>query len=293
MEIDSSQLTSLITGTLNEIIGNLFSSISNNIYSIMDDITFISEQILSDPNFQKILGSSSSDGILLIANSLLLGFIIYYAIRLFFSYYHQSQIQRPYQFLVRIFLIGIFMNSSYFICEKIIALNHILSSSIRNLGEILFQKNICFSSLISELNAIINIQSQNFDLFSFDGILKCLCYFGLVNLLFSYSLRYIMVQVFVLICPFSILSLSISSTTWFFKAWYKTFFSLLILQSFIAIILLIIFSFNFNENLISKFLYIGGLYSLIKANLYIKELIGGISTEFTVNLTNIKNLLKS
>ena len=164
MEIDSTQLTDLITGTLNEIIDNLFSSISNNIYSIMDDITFISEQILSDPNFQKILGSSSSDGILLIANSLLLGFIIYYAIRLFFSYYHQSQIQRPYQFLVRIFLIGIFMNSSYFICEKIIALNHILSSSIRNLGEILFQKSICFSSLISELNAIINIQSQNFDL---------------------------------------------------------------------------------------------------------------------------------
>ena len=84
MEIDSTQLTDLITGTLNEIIDNLFSSISNNIYSIMDDITFISEQILSDPNFQKILGSSSSDGILLIANSLLLGFIIYYAIRLFF-----------------------------------------------------------------------------------------------------------------------------------------------------------------------------------------------------------------
>ena len=83
------------------------------------------------------------------------------------------------------------------------------------------------------------------------------------------------------------------STSWFFKTWFKTFLSLLLLQSFVSIILIIIFSLDFNnKNLFSKFLYIGGIYALSKANLYIKELIGGISTDLNTNFYNFKSNLK-
>ena len=110
-----------------------------------------------------------------------------------------------------------------------------------------------------------------------------------MNLVFTYSLRYILIKVFILITPFAILSLINQSTSWFFKTWFRSIFSLLIIQSFVSLILLITFSINStNTNILNKLLYIGSLYAITKANFYIKELIGGISTNVSSNL----NLLK-
>ena len=82
-----------------------------------------------------------------------------------------------------------------------------------------------------------------------------------------------------------------NSTSWFFKTWFKTIFSLLLQQSFISIILLIIFSFNYSSNdTISKLMYIGGIYALVRANSYMQHLIGGISTDISNNF-NISNKL--
>ena len=83
----------------------------------------------------------------------------------------------------------------------------------------------------------------------------------------SYSFRYILIKVFVLIAPFAILSNSLNSTSWFFKSWIKNLFSLLFIQIIVSIILLILFSMNFSSgNLAIKFIYVGGLFALIKAN---------------------------
>ena len=81
--MEQSNITQIIIDTINTILGNLFSSIDNNLYSVLDKITFINSDIITDKNFENIFGTSTSNGILLIANSLLLGFILYYA--LFFS----------------------------------------------------------------------------------------------------------------------------------------------------------------------------------------------------------------
>ena len=74
-------VTQIIINTINTIFENLFASIDNNLYSVLDDITFISSDILTDKNFEKIFGTSTSNGILLIANSLLFGFLLYYSIQ--------------------------------------------------------------------------------------------------------------------------------------------------------------------------------------------------------------------
>ena len=39
-------------------------------------------------------------------------------------------------------------------------------------------------------------------------------------------------------------------------------------------------------------MYIGGIYALSKSNLYLRELIGGISTDVNANLSAIKTNLK-
>ena len=85
---NNSNVTTIIIETINTILQNLFSSIDNSLYSILDDITFISSDIINDSYFEKILGTSSSNGVLLIANSLLFGFVLYYSIMYIFSHFH-------------------------------------------------------------------------------------------------------------------------------------------------------------------------------------------------------------
>lgn len=282
-------ITDIIINTINSIINGLFSSIDNNIYSVLDEITFINSDILNNSYFERIFGTSSSNGILLIANSLLVGFVLYYAANLILANFSITQVQSPLSFIFKTIIFGVLMNSSFFICEQIVNLNSYISIAIQNLGKYIFNMEVNFSSLINIINSNVLVDST-LNIFTFDGLIKSLMSISLFTLLFSYSLRYVMVKVFILISPFAFLSLSNFSTSWFFKSWFRGFLSLLILQSLVSIILLIIFSFNYNDSdIFSKLIYIGGIYALIRANSYIKSLIGGISTEVSVNMANLKN----
>ncbi len=291
--MEQSNITEIIINTINTILGNLFNSIDNNLYSLLDDITFISSDILNDKNFDKIFGSSTSNGILLIANSLLLGIILYFSFRLLISHFTYSQIEKPHSFLLKLIMCGICMNFSYFLISQFLDIFSNISLAIRNLGESLFNKNICFSELILDINTNISVDISSINIFSLDGLIKSTMTFSLLNLVFSYAFRYVLIKVFILLSPFAILSNSLVSTSWFFKSWFKNLFSLLFIQIIISIVLLILFSIEYSSsNLFSKFIYLGGLYCLIKANSFIREFIGGISTEISQNVNNFSKLLK-
>lgn len=286
-------MTETIANSINGLFGNLFSSIDNNIYLILDEITFINTDIFTDSFFQKIFGTNSYNGILLICNSLLISFIIFYCIKLLYSYLTFTTIEKPFQFLFKLLIFGILMNSSLFICEQIVNINSLISLAIREIGENIFNTNINFTEIIKKINTVIVIGNNDFNLFSMDGIIKSFLSVELINLLFTYSLRYILVKIFILISPFAFLSLISNTSNWFFKSWFRGFLSILIIQIFVSIILLIIFSINIDSNnILLKLLYLSSLYALTKANIYIKELIGGISTTFSNSVFTIKNLLK-
>lgn len=288
-----SNITETIINTINTIFSTLFSSIDNNIYSILDKLTFIDTDIINNSIIDKLLGSNLSNSLLAITNALLFGFSIYYCVKLLYSHFTYTQIEKPYQFVFKLLIFAICINSSYFICEQIININYLISGSIKEIGKNIFHTDICFNNLILNLNSIISIESDSFNIFSVDGILKGFISFGLFNLVFSYALRYIMIKVFILISPFAFLTLTNYSTSWFFKSWLRNFIGLLLLQSLIAFILLIVFSIDYNStDLFSKFLYIGGIYALSRANTYIRELIGGISTDISNAFGSIKGLVK-
>lgn len=291
MENTSTDINSIIISIINSLFSSLFSSIDNNIYSLLDDITFIDTSIISDNIFRNILGTSSNAGILIIANTLLFGLILYYSISRLISYFTGSKIQSSQSFVFRAVIFGIFMNSSYFICEQIINLISLLSLSIRNIGEIIYGKEVCFSTFVDEINSFVSVYNESFNLFSVDGIIKGFISFGLFTLLFSYSLRYILIKVFVLICPFAILFLIYNKTKWIFTSWLKIIISLLLLQILISLILLVCFSFSYSNDMLSKLMYIGCIYALIKANSIIKEFIGGISTNTGNPIANFKYFL--
>lgn len=285
MEQDLS-LTRIIFDSINTIFSQLFSSIDNTIYSVLDDITFIQPNILENTAFKKILGESHLDGLLLICNSLVLGFILYYAINYLISHLTYSKIESPNQFIFKSIIFVALMNSSIWICEQIILIISLISSSICSIGENLFQNPVSFSSFVDIINKNIYISDTSLDIFSFAGIVKSFTSFGLINLVFTYSLRYIMIQVFILLSPFAFLTLINSSSDWFFKTWLKNFVSLLFVQVLISVILVLAFSIElYSDTLFSKLLYIGIIYALIRANNFIKEIFGSISTTVSSNVS--------
>ena len=98
----------------------------------------------------------------------------------------------------------------------------------------------------------------------------------------------------VLLTPFAILSLTNQTTSWFFKTWFRTIFSLLLQQSFVSLVLLLIFSVDLSSTeIFSKLICIGGMYALIRANYYMRTLIGGISTDVSNNLNISSSMLKN
>ena len=290
MENAGVNIVQAITETINNLFSNLFSSIDNSLYSILDDLLFINSDILENKYIEKIFGSSTS-GLLLICNSLLIGFCIYYGFKLLLSYITFSEVQRPNQFIFKLFLCALSMNCSLFIVQIIINFISNLSLAIREVGEIVFNKNICLATFIQEINSTIYIENSTLDLFTIAGLSKSLISIGLLNLAISYSLRYVMIKVFIFLSPFAFISLINSSTSWIFKSWLKLFLSMLILQIVVPIILLIAFTMDSNSSdMFSKLIYIGTIYSLIKSNSYVREFMGGLSTDVNVGISRFKNL---
>lgn len=284
----STNITQTIIDTINSIFETLFASIDNNLYSVLDQITFVNSDILNDQNFEKLFGTSTSNGILLIANSLLLGFILYYGFKYLMSHITYHKVDSPFSFIIKIVLFGICMNFSFFIVQMILDLNSNISLAIRSLGENLFGKEISFSELINTINTNVAVDTNSLNIFSVDGLIKSTLSLSLLSLVFSYSLRYIMIKVFVLLAPFAFISLSLDSTSWFFKSWLKNLFSLLFIQIIVSLVLLILFSLDYSEtNLFNKFVYVGGVYALIRANTFVRQFIGGISTEVSQSVKSL------
>lgn len=185
------------------------------------------------------------------------------------------------------------MNFSYFILEQLLDINSYITLAIRDLGNQLFGKSICFSELISIINSSVSVDNSSLNIFSLDGLLKATMSMSLLGLVFSYSLRYVMVKIFILISPFAILSKSSSSLSWFFKSWAKNLFSLLFIQIIVSMLLLILFSMKYDSsNLFTKFVYIGGIYALLQVNSFVREFIGGVSTNVAHSVNNFIGLRK-
>ncbi|HBC84874.1 MAG TPA: hypothetical protein DCZ30_05615, partial [Clostridiales bacterium] len=152
MNSSSVNITEIIANSINSLFSNLFSSIDNNIYLILDEITFINTDIFRDSFFQKIFGTNSYSGILLICNSLLISFIIFYCVKLLYSHLTFTTIEKPFQFLFKLLIFGILMNSSLFICEQVVNINSLISLAIREIGENIFSTNINFTEIIKKIN---------------------------------------------------------------------------------------------------------------------------------------------
>lgn len=238
--------------------------------------------------FNKLLNPNGGGTIIYLTDALLFGFSLYYVSRLLYSNYVEISIEKPYQFIFKLLIFSFIINFSYFIFDQLLNINFLISSSIQEIGKSALNCDITFSNLISKLNSRISLNNNSFDLFSFDGILKSITSAGLLNLLLAYSVRYILIQFFIISFPLIFLTLLNSSTSWIFKSWIRCFLSLLFLQIFVPFILIIIFSIDDSN----KIIFLASIYALTKTNSYIREIFGGINVDFSNNISGLLSHFK-
>lgn len=273
-------------------LANLLSSINTNVTEFLDRLIFINSDVTL--NLINVLGKNSYSGINLICNSLIYGFLLYYAFSYLLSHLTFAQIESPHQFIFKLILCVFALNASLVLCSGLIFIFSYVSNMIRELGNYLLGVDVSFTGLISNVIPKDYFISNSFSLFSFDGILKASISFGFLSLTISYSIRYIPIKALVILAPFAILSLCSSKTNWFFKSWFKSLLSMLFLQIFVAIILLVCFIVENNgvASLPSQIIHLGMIYTLFKANSFVKEFIGGFGTDVSLNASSLSSFFR-
>jgi hypothetical protein len=291
-EAQEINLVEIIIETINALCNNLFSSIDNTIFPLLDQMVFIKDDILETTYLEKILGNTADRGLLVLSNALLVSFVLYYCVKLMFSHYIGNETEPPYKFFLKSVIYAIVMNCSLFICSQLINLTHYISSFICDLGELIFGKELTFVNIINLLSSSL---PEDFNMFSIDGLITGMLSFSSFALLITFALRYIMVKVLVLLSPFAFLCLINKSTEGFFRSWYKAFLSILFVQILVALILLLPYAIvqDGASSLFNKLLLLGSIYALLKSNQFIKEFIGGIgiSTDFQAGLSGLRSII--
>lgn len=273
LESETVNLTSLICDSLNTIFFKIFSSIDNTVYSSLDNLLFIHSDVLKDSKFQQLLGTDTTNGLLLIANSLIFGIILFFIFHFAISHLTYSRIDSPYQFIFKCVIFIACMNSASWICEKIIDLISLFSDSICEIGYSITGYEIQFSNLIDHINSNLYPSLETFDIFTFDGILKLCSTIGIIYILFTYSVRYMLCKILILISPFAFMSLICNRFDGFFKGWLKQFLILLSMQIFVSLVFVLGFSLEFYAgNTISKLIYFAMIVVIAKCHYRIKEL---------------------
>ena len=273
-------------------LANLLSSINTNVTEFLDRLIFINSDVTL--NLINVLGKNSYSGINLICNSLIYGFLLYYAFSYLLSHLTFAQIESPHQFIFKLILCVFALNASLVLCSGLIFIFSYVSNMIRELGNYLLGVDVSFTGLISNVIPKDYFISNSFSLFNFDGILKASISFGFLSLTISYSIRYILIKTLVILAPFAILSLCSSKTNWFFKSWFKSLLSMLFLQIFVALILLVCFIVENNgvASLPSQIIHLGMIYTLFKANSFVKEFIGGFGTDVSLNASSLSSFFR-
>lgn len=290
--VEQVDIGTIIVDVINSLCQNLFSSIDNAIFPIIDKLVFIKEDIAENTFLERILGTNTNTGLLVLANALLVAFVLYYSIRRFTAFYIGTEVESPYVFFIRSIFVGILMNFSLIICSGLVSFTSQITEFICFLGENIFKQTISFSNLIEIMSTS---PTGNFNTFSLDGILTGATSISSFSLIISFALRYIMIKVLILLSPFAFLCLLNNSTFGFFKSWYKSFLSLLILQIIITLILLLPYAIireDFNSTF-SKLLMLGAIIALLQANQFVKEFMGGIGigTNFQSGVSAIKSMI--
>lgn len=274
-----------IITNLNYLLEKVFKSIEGEIFKTLDKLTIIGPEILKEEPLKNIVFENKVNGLVIIANTLILFFVIYYVFKQLIGIYNGNKIESIYVFIIRIIIVCIIVNFSYYMCEEILNIFGILGESIDTYASDLINRKVTFENL---KDSIINIENIiNTDLVSLDGIIKGIISFGSVSILISFSVRYVTVIFLIIISPLAFVCLSSNLTSGIFNMWVKMLIVNLTLQIGIKLLIFIPLAYKNQNDIIYKIILVGTISLIYKFNIFIKELLARISNE-----NNVKNIFK-
>lgn len=274
-----------IITNLNYLLEKVFKSIEGEIFKTLDKLTIIGPEILKEEPIKNIVFENKVNGLVIIANTLILFFVIYYVFKQLIGIYNGNKIESIYVFIIRIIIVCIIVNFSYYICKEILNIFGILGESIDTYASDVINKKVTFENL---KDSIINIENIiNTDLVSLDGIIKGIISFGSVSILISFSVRYVTVIFLIIISPLAFVCLSSNLTSGIFNMWVKMLIVNLTLQIGIKLLIFIPLAYKNQNDIIYKIILVGTISLIYKFNIFIKELLARISNE-----NNVKNIFK-
>ena len=128
--IDTSQgdvsLAETIFEIINTMFSNLFSSIDNGIYTLLNDIVFLDSSAVITDSIQNIFFSDKFN-LLILANILVGCIFTYKIIKIVISLYTSQDTQFPYIYVIKSVTIIISMNCCLFICQQILEINYLIT----------------------------------------------------------------------------------------------------------------------------------------------------------------------
>ena len=125
----------IILDTINSLCNSLFSSIDESILPELDNLIFLNSDATRTTYMERIFGDSFETGLLTIANSLLVAFVLYYAIKRFTAFYSGTSVENPYQFLVKAVVLAILTMFSLTICTSVLNFTYEVTEFILDLGK--------------------------------------------------------------------------------------------------------------------------------------------------------------
>ena len=264
-----------VISNLNIFSEKVFKVLEKELYEKLDNILNITPDILGKEPLKYLFTEGEINGIIIIANALILFYVLHYIITQIISIYNGKSIENIYQFLIKIVIIGILVNNSYFICELILKIFNGISNGIDIFCKGVVNKDITFTVLKNKIYDINGIEKSDF--ISVEGILKSMISIGSVSLLITLSIRYVTIILLLLISPIAIIALCSNFTSGFSKMWLKTLFINLSMQIFIKLIILIPIVYKDTKSSIYKVILLGSLYLLYKINSFIGNIFSKIS----------------
>ncbi|MEG2348627.1 MAG: hypothetical protein RSB67_03150 [Clostridia bacterium] len=272
-----------ILDNINTIAEKLYKSIEIEVYPILDKIVNIGPKILKEEPLKKIFFENRINGITVIANSLILLFLMYYICTQLLSIYNGNKADNILMFIVKIVIISIVINNSYYICSEILNIFELFSNAI---DEVIF-KSIGKEATFNELKEIIiNIKDiLNSDYISLEGIIKGILSFGSVTVLINFAIRYVTIIFLIIISPIGLACMASELTQEFSKTWFKLFISNLLIQIIVKIIIFIPLAFSKTSDIIYKVILVGAIYMIYRINNFAKEITSKfVSTKSKTNI---------
>jgi hypothetical protein len=225
-----------LISNLNLIAEKLFKSVEGQVYELLDKILIITPEILKEEPLKNIFFENKINGITIIANALILFYLIYYSFTQLLSLYNGNKAENIYSFVIKLIIVSVLVNNSYFICEQILNIFSTFTGTITLFTNELSGKDISFVTLKENILSIKNFMKN--DLLSLDGIIKGIISFGAVSILINFSIRYVTIIFLLIISPISFVTMSSDLTSGIFKTWGKIFVTSLITQVIVKIIIL-------------------------------------------------------